>query len=388
MCIHHCIRLTLLFACLVPTLLLSGTVHGEDAATHTAGETTPDPTAALIQAAIDDGQMAGAVVMMSQQGKLVYSTAIGDAQVEPQRRPMRLDTVFDLASLTKPVATATSIMNLVDQDKLELDTKIASLFPEFGEHGKQDITVADLLLHRGGLIADNALRDYGNDQQNNWANICRLKPLAEPGERFIYSDVGFIVLGKVVEKVSGQPLDQFVRQNLYAPLQMTETMYTPSASLRARAAATEKQGDQWLVGRVHDPRAARMNGVAGHAGLFSTAADLIRFGEAFCNGGATDDARILGTETVAMMTQPREVPGGQRAFGWDVRSRYSSNRPEGFSEAAFGHGGFTGTVLWIDPQQEVVFVFLSNRLHPDGKGSVNKLAAQVADQLLERFVQP
>lgn len=375
---HRRLTPLILFAvCQLLSAAGSAAVRSEDA--------HADATAALLEDAIDDGQMAGAVVMMSRKGELVYSTAVGDAQVEPQRRPMQLDTVFDLASLTKPVATATSVMCLVDQGKLDIDTKIATQFPEFAEQGKQDITVEDLLLHRGGLIADNSLRDYSDDQQQNWTNICSLKPLAKPGERFVYSDVGFIVLGKVVEHVSGQTLDAFSKQAIYTPLKMTETGFNPPMPRQQRAAATEQQDGKWLVGQVHDPRAARMNGVAGHAGLFSTAADLVRFGEALCRGGAGPDARILSEETVALMTQPRQVPRGTRGYGWDVQSPYSSNRAEGYSDAAFGHGGFTGTVLWIDPQQQVVFVFLSNRLHPDGKGSVNKLAAQVADQLLDRF---
>jgi CubicO group peptidase (beta-lactamase class C family) len=361
------------FVLLLICLVVSSVARGDD----------DHPTTALLRNAIEEGQMAGAVVMMSRRGKVIYSTAIGNAQVEPQSRPMQLDTVFDLASLTKPVATATSVMVLVDQGKLQANTKIASVLPEFAAKGKQSITVEDLLLHRGGLIADNALSDYGKDQRENWANICRLKPLAKPGERFVYSDVGFIVLGQVVEQVSGQGLDAFTQEHLYEPLQMTETSFNPPPKRQQRAAATGQQDGKWLVGQVHDPRAARMNGVAGHAGLFSTAADLIRFGQAFCRDEAISEDRFLSKETVALMTHPRQIPRGKRAYGWDVQSPYSSNRAKGYSDTAFGHGGFTGTVLWIDPQQQIVFVFLSNRLHPDGKGSVNRLAARVADQLLQ-----
>ncbi|WP_162006803.1 serine hydrolase domain-containing protein [Roseimaritima sediminicola] len=357
---------------------------------------TSDSAAELIEAAIEDGQMAGAVVMLARGGETVYAKAFGDAQVEPERRPMRLDTVFDLASLTKPVATATSIMCLIDRGELTADTTIAAVLPEFGTHGKDVLTVEDLLLHRGGLIADNALSDYSDDPAATWQNICDLKPLAAPGERFIYSDVGFIVLGKVVEAVSGQGLDTFSQSAIFQPLGMDETQFNPPAELRQRAAATEKHKGEFLVGRVHDPRAARMGGVAGHAGLFSTAADLIRYGNAM--GGKRDDGegddgdgdgdkaspqRLLSGEALAQMTRGRDVPRGTRGYGWDVRSPYSSNRAEGYSDEAFGHGGFTGTVLWIDPAEETVFVWLSNRLHPDGRGAVNRLAAQVADRLLE-----
>lgn len=343
-----------------------------------------DVARVLLEEAIAAGQMAGAVVMMSRDGKMLYSAAVGHAQIEPEPRPMELSTVFDLASLTKSVATATSVMCLVDQGHLRLDTNVATYLPEFSEHGKSEITVADLLLHRGGLIADNALSDYGNNPQRNWENICQLKPLAPPGERFIYSDVGFIVLGQLIERVSGQRLDAFAAENIFAPLKMSETRFNPPEVLRRRAAATETRDGEWLIGRVHDPRAARMDGVAGHAGLFSTAADLMRFGQALCNGGQLDGTRILSDAALTEMTTARSVPRGMRAYGWDVRSPYSSNRATAYSDAAYGHGGFTGTVLWIDPVEKVVFVFLSNRLHPDGKGSVNGLAAKVADQLLSK----
>jgi len=346
-----------------------------------AAQDAADPAAAvqgLLAEAIEAGQMAGAVVMVSRRHEVLFSTAVGDAQSLPHRRPMRLDTVFDLASLTKPIATATSIACLVDAGKVDFDRPVADYWPAFAAEGKAGITIADLLLHRGGLIADNALSDYNNGDAATWNRIAALKPVAPRGARFIYSDVGFLVLGKVVAEVSGQSLDQYASEHIFAPLQMTETGFLPTAACQSRAAATEQRNGEWLVGTVHDPRAARLGGVAGHAGLFSTATDLIRFGEALLQ----DDGKLFKAATRDVLLQPRQVPRGQRAYGWDIRSPYSSNRPSSFSEHAFGHGGFTGTVLWIDPDQQTVFVFLSNRLHPDGTGSVNRLAAQIADTLL------
>ncbi|WP_161604304.1 serine hydrolase [Roseiconus nitratireducens] len=348
-----------------------------------SAETREQSVDQLLRDAITDGQMAGAVVMMSRKDKVIFSTAVGDAQTVPVRRPMRPDTVFDLASLTKPVATATSIMCLVDRGLVDLDAPVANYLPEFATNGKESITVKDLLLHRGGLIADNSLSDYVPDAQQAWENLCKTKPLADPGQRFIYSDVGFIVLGKLVEKVSGQPLQQFADEQIFEPLGMQETGYLPEESLRDRAATTEEVDGRWLTGKVHDPRSARMGGVAGHAGLFSTAEDLLRYGQAMCHQGQWEGTRVFSVQTYRTMVAPRDVPRGQRALGWDVESPYSSNRPQQFSQTAFGHGGFTGTVLWIDPQQDLVFVFLSNRLHPDGKGSVNRLAAKVADAILQ-----
>lgn len=334
-----------------------------------------------LRAAIGQGEMAGAVVMATQAGELRCSIAVGDAQTLPGRRPMRIDTVFDLASLTKPVATATAVMRLVQQGKLKLEDPVSVHWPDFALNGKQEITIADLLLHQGGLIADNALSDYDeNDPASSWRRIANLKPIAEPGEKFVYSDVGFLVLGRVVERVSGQTLGRYCRDQIFAPLGMTETGYRPAEMLRNRAAASEKRDGKWLVGHVHDPRAARLGGVAGHAGLFSTAADLVRYGEALVDRELATDGPLFRTAIRDRMIEPREVAGGhRRAYGWDIHSSYSSNRPSCFSERAFGHGGFTGTVLWIDPADKRVFVFLSNRLHPDGSGSVNRLASEIAD---------
>ncbi|MGB7327083.1 MAG: serine hydrolase domain-containing protein [Rubripirellula sp.] len=345
----------------------------------------------LLEEAIASGQTAGVVVAMSRGSEMIFQVALGDAQSEPEPRPMTMDTLFDLASLTKPIATATSIMILVDQDRVHLDEPAASYWPPFAIHGKDTITVRDLLLHRSGLIADNSLSDYSDDQSANWTNIAQLRPTAPPGKTFRYSDVGFQVLGKLVEEVSEMPLDQFAKQNIFAPLNMTRTRYNPLQKVggkqdAALAAATERRDGKWMVGEVHDPRAFRMGGVAGHAGLFSTAGDLMRYGQSFLKTSYPDSPAILRPETIKAMTNPTEIPKGIRGLGWDMRTAYSSNRAESFSDAAFGHGGFTGTVLWIDPAQQIVFVFLGNRLHPDGEGSVNRLAAQVADEILEQLV--
>ncbi len=241
-------------------------------------------------------------------------------------------------------------MRLVQLGKVDVDQPVSHYLPEFTGEGKERITVSDLLLHIGGMIPDNALADYEDGPALAWERICGLKPIASPGEKFAYTDVGFIVLGKLVERVSGRTLDQFAAEEIFRPLGMTETMYVPSETLRIRAAPTEQRDDRWMRGEVHDPRAHRLGGVAGHAGLFSTAGDLVRYGQMMLSQGQGADA-VLNPMTFALMTQPREVPRGTRTFGWDHQSPYSSNRGETFSDAAFGHGGFTGTVIWIDPEQ-------------------------------------
>ena len=337
-----------------------------------------DQIESIVRRGIADGEMPGAVVVVADRHRVLYQQAFGDRQVEPTVEPMTIDTVFDLASLTKPIATATSVMRLVQEGKLDVNQSVAHYLPEFAAQGKESITVGDLLLHVGGLIPDNALSDYEDGPEAAWERICDLKPIAARGEKFAYSDVGFIVLGKLVERVSGTALDRFAADAIFRPLGMLETMFNPDDDLRARAAPTEQRDGQWIKGEVHDPRAHLLGGVAGHAGLFSTAGDLVRYGQAMLAADDHDSATVLDRPTLLLMTKPRNVPRGTRTYGWDHRSPYSSNRGDRLSEAAFGHGGFTGTVMWIDPEKERVFIFLSNRLHPDGKGSINNLAGEIA----------
>lgn len=346
--------------------------------TRRIGESVATSIDEIVHRGLADGEMAGAVVAVADGDRVLFAKAYGNRQSEPDPVPMTLDTVFDLASLTKPLATACSVMTLVERGKIDLDAAVADYLPEFGRSGKETITVTDLLLHQGGLIPDNALGDYDDGTDVAWEKICGLSLRSPPGEKFAYTDVGFIVLGKLVERVSGRPLDQYARDTLYQPLGLTETRFNPSDELRKRAAATERRGGEWMVGEVHDPRAYRLDGVAGHAGLFSTAADLISLGQMLLGQGTRNGVRVMRPETVRQMSEPREVSRGERTPGWDSRSPYSRNRGDGFSDAAFGHGGFTGTVMWVDPVKDRVFVFLSNRLHPDGKGTVNGLAGEIA----------
>ncbi|MEZ6067218.1 MAG: serine hydrolase domain-containing protein [Planctomycetaceae bacterium] len=342
----------------------------------------------LIADAIAAGDLPGAVVLIgTSQGPLLRK-AYGDRQVLPEREPMTVDTVFDLASLTKPLATATSVLILADEGRIDIEAPVAKYLPEFGTDGKERITVTDLLVHRGGLIADNHLRDYGDGPDKAWERICDLKPTAEPGEKFIYSDVGFLVLGRLVERVSGESLDQFTRDRIWRPLGMSRTGYLPDTATVPLIAPTEQQGTEWIRGRVHDPRASALGGVAGHAGLFANVDDLSRYARMVLAGGALDDHRVLSQAMVQRMTAATEVPRGTRGLGWDKQSPYSSNKGEALSDAAIGHGGFTGTVLWIDPAQDLYFVFLSSRLHPDGKGSVNGLAGKIITQAAESMRTP
>jgi uncharacterized protein YbbC (DUF1343 family)/CubicO group peptidase (beta-lactamase class C family) len=340
---------------------------------------------AVVHQAIQAGHCPGAVVLIERDGQIVHRKAYGRRCVDPAE-PMTVDTVFDLASLTKPVATATAVLQLVEQGKLRLDDRVSKHLPAFAANGKDSVTVEQLLLHTSGLIADNALADYEAGKQVALERIAALKLRAAPGERFTYSDVGFIVLGQLVEKLSGQSLDAYTRQHLFEPLGMHDTGFVPEASKRSRIAPTTREGNGWLRGIVHDPRARKMGGVAGHAGLFGTADDLAVFARLLLNNGRHAGKTILQPATVALLTSPREVPGGLRTLGWDARTGYSANRGELL--AGFGHTGFTGTSLWIDPASRLTVIVLTNRVHPDGKGNVTALRRQVATLAGAAVIRP
>jgi CubicO group peptidase (beta-lactamase class C family) len=336
---------------------------------------------AAIDAVVEEGlryeRMPGCVVLVGYRGRIAWLKSYGSRQLKPDVVPMTTDTVFDLASLTKPIATATSIMLLIEDGLVELDAPAAKYIPELANNGKEVITIRQLLTHQSGLLPDNSIRNYEDGKVEAFRRIHELDLRAEPGTRFMYSDVGFIVLGEIVERVSGKPLDEFSRERIFTPLGMSETGFNPDSDLKDRAAPTQERKGEWMRGEVHDPRAYKLGGVAGHAGLFSTAEDLARYAQMLVNVGVLGETRILKPETCRLMQTSQEVSSGVRTLGWDRRTGYSSNRGDLFSARAFGHGGFTGTALWIDPAQEMFVIFLSNRVHPDGKGSINSLAGRI-----------
>lgn len=344
----------------------------------------------LISEGIRDGKLPGAVICVGYHGKIVYLEAFGNRELGDLPQPMTADTVFDMASITKPVATATSVMKLLDDGRLRLGDKVATYFPEFSKYGKDSITIQDLLLHQSGLIPDNALADYLDGPELAWTRICDLKLTAPVGRQFRYSDVGFIVLAKLVEKISDQNIHKFSQEHIFVPLGMNETGYNPDSELRKRAAPTEKRDSVWMRGVVHDPRAFELSGIAGHAGLFSTAGDMAVYAQMMLGLGAVDrgdeHVRILSSQSVRLMTNAFRVSDGSRGLGWDHQSAYSSNRGDLLSPSAYGHGGFTGTVLWIDPELDLFFIFLSNRVHPDGRGNINGLAGQILNVVASSIV--
>ena len=291
-----------------------------------------------VEAAIERGDCPGAVLVVVHDDEIAFRKAFGHRALQPEKQPMTVDTVFDLASLTKPIATATSIFVLIEQGKLKLSEKVATYWPEFAANKKDTVTVEHLLLHTSGLLADNALADYRTGKADAMKKIAALKLEAEPGKRFRYSDVGFIVLGELVERISGKSLTGFAKSHVFEPLAMHDTGYLPSDKLKTRCAPTAQRDGKWIVGDVHDPRAFAMNGVAGHAGLFGTAEDLARFARMLLKEGELDGNRILKAESVKSLTTPIDVPGGKRSHGWDVDTAFSSPRGNRFPKGqGFGH---------------------------------------------------
>lgn len=332
------------------------------------------------------------MVLIGQGDVVLYHHAFGQRTIQPTPEPMSDDTIFDLASLTKVVATTTSIMQLVETGRLRLADPVGQFIPGFDRYRKHAITIRHLLTHTSGLRPDLELdvEFAGTDEAIRRA--IEEVPVAAVDERFIYSDINFFVLGEIVRRVSGERLDAYARTHIFEPLRMTDTMFLPSDSLRPRIAPTERcrplgwpcavsaTDVPFLRGIVHDPTARRMDGFAGHAGLFGTAADLSRFCRMLLNGGALEGVRILAAPTIERMIAP-STPRGMhdvRALGWDLDTTYSTNRGELFPLGSFGHTGFTGTSLWLDPGSKSYVIFLSNRVHPDGKGDVSALRGRVA----------
>jgi len=332
---------------------------------------------AIIQQAISDGNIPGAVLVVGHNGRVAYRKAYGSRALEPRREPMTLDTVFDLASLTKVIVTTTAVMQLVQIGKVRLNDPVAKYLPEFAQNGKEDVTVRQLLTHYSGLPPDLDLKVQWSGKATAYGMAFTEIPDDPPGSKFSYSDINFIVLGALVEKISGETLDEYATRHIFAPLKMLHTRFLPPAAWRARIAPTQyDENEHMLRGVVHDPTARRMGGVAGHAGLFSTGDDLAKFAQALLSGGGG----ILSALTVEKMTSPEQPPAAPvlRGFGWDIDSPFSSNRGDLLPIGSFGHTGFTGTSMWIDPTTNTYIILLTNAVHPRGKGNAIALRSKVA----------
>lgn len=366
---------------------------------------------ALVNKDIADKKLPGAVILIGRKGKIVYRKAFGNRSLVPTVEKMTTDTIFDLASLTKVVATSTSVMVLLERGQIRLNDNIGKFIPEIEDKDVKSITIQQLLTHVSGFAPDFDLREKWLGRGGMLNALYKEKLRTQPGIKFVYSDINFIVLAEIVQRVSNRDIAAFADENVFAPLKMDTTGYgrvepasvvqssgnsanavslsriAPTENIKgqqnylgSKFEGTDAQGSRILRGQVHDPTAFRMNGMAGHAGLFSTADDLARYCQMILNGGILEGTRILSPVTIALMTKPNVVSeiGDARGLGLDINSSFSSNRGEFFPLGSFGHTGFTGTSIWIDPISETFVVFLSNRVHPDGKGDVTPLRARVA----------
>lgn len=336
----------------------------------------------LVNQAVAGRQVPGAVVMIGHNGRVVFRKAYGERSLEPMRESMTLDTIFDMASLTKPVITATAIMQLCEQGKLSFNDPVSKYLPEFAANGKQDITIRQLLTHYSGLPPDLDLTDQWKSREEAYKRAFAIAPATPAGARFVYSDINYIVLGALVEKLSGMAENVYARQNILAPLHLRHTGYLPPDSWRPRIAPTQYTDGVMLRGVVHDPTARCMGGVAGHAGLFSTASDVAIYAQSLLDRLAGRPSRFpLSRAALQKMVTPEQPATGTalRGFGWDIESPYSSNRGEIFPVGSFGHTGFTGTSLWLDPTSDTYVIFLSNAVHPNGPKGITALRGEIAD---------
>jgi len=341
-------------------------------------------SAALDQAvnlAIEQGKLPGAVLVVGHDGHIVHRKAYGKRALVPAPEAMTADTVFDIASLTKVVATTSSLMKLFEQGKFRLNDKITEYIPEF-QGGKSDISIRNLFTHFSGLAPDVPLEQPWTGYQTGIRLAATTKPQGPPGVRYVYSDINFILLGELVHRLSGQMVSDYARQNIFAPLGMRETMYQPPAAWLPRIAPTERPNPASapLRGVVHDPTSRNMGGVAGHAGVFSTADDLARFAQMMLNGGELDGVRVFSPLTIAKFTEPQSPPDQPilRGLGWDIDSPNSGNRGELFPIGSYGHTGFTGTSIWIDPSTKTYVILLANSVHPTARPALTPLRARVA----------
>jgi uncharacterized protein YbbC (DUF1343 family)/CubicO group peptidase (beta-lactamase class C family) len=335
------------------------------------------PLDALLKDAVEKGQAPGAVLLVGHNEVFIYRKAYGYRSLDPSKEPMTVDTIFDMASLTKVMATTSCVMRLVQLGQIKLNDPVVKYIPEFAQNGKDEVTVRQLLTHYSGLRPDLDLKQYWTGLEEGYKRANAEKLINPPGAVFVYSDINFVVLGELVQKVSGMPLDQYSQTYIFGPLGMTSTRFLPPADWKPRIAPTERdeRSGQMLRGVVHDPTARQMGGVAGDAGLFSTADDVAKFAQALLKGGAP----VLSPWVVEKMTTPQQPPNltDVRGLGWDIDSPFSSNRGDLLPVGSFGHTGFTGTSLWIDPTTNTYIILLTNAVHIK-QGNVIALRNEVA----------
>ena len=358
----------------------------------------------LMQAAVAAKQLPGGVVVIGSGGHVVFHKAYGNRSIDPTVEPLTEDTIYDMASLSKCISTSVAIMQMYEAGKLQFDDPVVKYLPEFAAQGKSNITVRQLLTHYSGLAPDVSLKDAWSGKGEGVKRAMESAPANPPGVKFVYSDINFITLGAIVEKLSGEPLDVYAAKHIFAPLGMTDTGYLtphcphvywaaetcPAAQQKgnlARIAPTAHNDDKpmaddrMLRGEVHDPTTRRMGGVAGHAGVFSTAHDTSIFAQALLDKLAGKPSAFpLKQATLELMCRPEQPvqAKGLRGFGWDIDSPYSRPRGEIYPVGSFGHTGFTGTSVWMDPRSDSYIILLANAVHPRGGKAITPLRGMLA----------
>ncbi len=341
--------------CLIAVMLLQVAVCG-------AASTQTGKIDRLMEGAIARGLIAGGVVLVGNHSGVLFQHPYGRVSLEHDARPMTIDTIFDLASLTKVVATTPAILKLAEEGRLRLVDPVEKWFPELVGKGKDELLILNLLTHTSGLDDFSLASETALQSAIDGVAAQRIK--GEIGRRFRYADINFILLGEIVRRVTGSALDQYAGKNLFAPLAMKDTGFTPDPAKAIRCAPTAAAGNGRFNGQVQDLLARQLGGVAGHAGLFSTAQDLARYCRMMLGEGVVDDRRVLAERTVRQMTVPYFSQKGAvlRGLGWDIASQYSSPRGKVFTRYSFGHTGYSGTSLWLDPAQDIFVVLLTSRL--------------------------
>jgi CubicO group peptidase (beta-lactamase class C family) len=408
-------RITIIFLCIAGSMLHCGLlVFPVGTPRKGLVQTTPEAVGlqssrlssidTVVAESIRAGETPGAVVLVARHGQIAYFKAFGSRSVQPETEPMTIDTIFDMSSLTKVVATAPSIMLLVEKGWLRLEDKAKRYLPNFSGGGKDAITLRQLLTHYSGLQPDFDLSRQWSGRPAALEELWKINTITEPGKEFAYSDLNFIALGEIVQAVSGEPLDVFARGHIFVPLEMKDTCFQPPKAMTPRTAPTEKRSntlkylkgqltqtspDAVLRGEVHDPTAWRMGGVAGHAGLFSSARDLAIYAQMLLDQGAYPGGRLLSSATVQAMTGPQSPNHASqvRGYGWDIDSSYSSPRGDIFAKG-YGHTGFSGTSIWVHPPTDSFIVILTNRVHPNGGKDISHLRGAIANIVAGAISEP
>jgi uncharacterized protein YbbC (DUF1343 family)/CubicO group peptidase (beta-lactamase class C family) len=339
---------------------------------------------------VRSGDIPGVVVLVGRGDETLYFRAVGSRRLVPDPAPMTRETIFDVASLTKPFATTLAVMMLVEHGDVKLDQPLGRYLKEFRRRELEGITIRRLLTHAAGLVAIPTSGSVNGGFPKAAGALAKLPLDYPPGQGFQYSDTGFMLLGEMVRRVSGQPLDRYVEKHVFKPLGLKDTMFNPPASLADRIAPTEFHNGRLMIGEVHDPRSRAVGGVAGHAGLFSTAADLARLCRMLLAEGTLDGHRIMSPTTVKLMWTRSAEGNGSRALGWDMTSTYSRTASIFFPPEAVGHLGFTGTSVWLDPTSRSYLIVLTNRVHPSGGGGdkIRELRTRVAAATAAALFRP